>query len=514
MKTMPTYRQGRKYYRPGARGNGGICSVLSAIVVLLILLATPFIFISTEVLRYNTYTALSDTLDKKIVELSQGVVNRGDLVHGTSSIIESTTSDLDMGITISGALTLSRKTEYCQWQELQREVCQTCTQTVRASDGSTKEESFQCDCVTSYSYVKTWRSHRINSLMFDQPAAHHNPMRDPLPSSKFVSQDATMNFSNNKKDSSSTTKTTSPSALMETAYVTPVMLEKNIRGAISRPVNWVRGGIPPIPSFWTRWMPDRTRYENTLELSHSQPNSYAAQYHDFVYVGDGYFFSPHQAISYENLFQYFMQYVEGSIFDWQIGDIMPSCTAGDVRVWYQVQDPATVSFIGQVGDIQDMLLAAKTVTIEPHVMQSGVLIGFVHAGVHSTEEMVIAEDSDSLWQAFMFRMSLLLLSVPLSRLLGAVLGKNISNAKLASQIACVGVVWCGIIGASWMFIWGYSVDTIFMILSCLALSSVVVQFPPPQSNSVQGLRAGWCILARWMNVPPEWRAEDSYYKGK
>ena len=143
-------------------------------------------------------------------------------------------------------------------------------------------------------------------------------------------------------------------------------------------------------------------------------------------------------------------------------------------------------------------------------MQSGVNIGFIHVGVQSAVEMVIAEESDSWWQALVFRICLILFSVPLSRMLGAMLGKNVSNAKLATQIACVGVVWCGIIGTSWMYIWGYSVDTIFMILGCLALSSVVVQFPPPQSNSIPGLRAGWCILARWVNLPPEWRIEDLY----
>ncbi len=47
-----------------------------------------------------------------------------------------------------------------------------------------------CNCVRTYHYAKGWHGHRINSLLFDQPAAHHNPQRDPYPATDFYSQDA------------------------------------------------------------------------------------------------------------------------------------------------------------------------------------------------------------------------------------------------------------------------------------------------------------------------------------
>jgi hypothetical protein len=34
----------------------------------------------------------------------------------------------------------------------------------------------------TYVYTLGWRSSQIVSLFFDQPAAHHNPLRDPFPS--------------------------------------------------------------------------------------------------------------------------------------------------------------------------------------------------------------------------------------------------------------------------------------------------------------------------------------------
>lgn len=33
----------------------------------------------------------------------------------------------------------------------------------------------------TYVYTIGWRNHRIVSLFYDQPAAHHNPQRDPFP---------------------------------------------------------------------------------------------------------------------------------------------------------------------------------------------------------------------------------------------------------------------------------------------------------------------------------------------
>jgi hypothetical protein len=68
----------------------------------------------------------------------------------------------------------------------------------------------------------------------------------------------------------------------------------------------------------------------------------------FTYVGDGYFFSAFQASRNANLFKYFMQYLKGTLFDWHIGDLMPSCEAGDIRIRYDVEDPMDVSILGQV----------------------------------------------------------------------------------------------------------------------------------------------------------------------
>jgi hypothetical protein len=46
------------------------------------------------------------------------------------------------------------------------------------------------------------------------------------------------------------------------------------------------------------------------------------------------------------------EHLEGSLFDWQLGDLMPSCTACNVRVSsYAVQDPAVVSVVAALAAV-------------------------------------------------------------------------------------------------------------------------------------------------------------------
>ena len=54
------------------------------------------------------------------------------------------------------------------------------------------------------------------------------------------------------------------------------------RGATHRLINWVRNGTPRVPSILTRWIPDRTRYEDTTALYQIQPSSLAALAHQFT----------------------------------------------------------------------------------------------------------------------------------------------------------------------------------------------------------------------------------------
>lgn len=527
MNSIPTYRKGRTVYRPGARDRGGLAGFCSLLGITLFVFILPLVaLIFSEHHRYHFSTALLDALQSDIQDISllnskgnngytSNSSSRGgpSLGHGISSHIDCTTTDPEMDITISGALHLNRNTEYCQWHEMQSESCETCSREIEGEDGSSSIESYECNCEIRYDYVKKWTKYRINSLLFAEPASHHNPRRDPMPSSTFSSQDAHISFESSPYN-------TEHSQIK--AKLHPQMLKK-IRKAHTRKVGWVRDGVPPIPPFWKRWIPDRTRYESVSTL----PSSYFSQqgYEDeFTYVGNGYFFSPYKANLYESLFKHFMQYMEGTLFDLQFGDLIPSCTTGDVRVHYTIQDPKQISVLGKVSSSSSTsTLLQPNISIEPQQFKNGINIGFVHAGAKSVQQMILAEDSDSFWFATIFRVLFLLVwCTTMSRLLGAYNGRSVAKSHLSTHVSCVISLWSATIGAIWVHYWGIgismssssepsSVDTLFLILtSVVLLWFVVTQHPPPRSNSLPGWNAVWCMIGRWVGTPPSWRVEKGY----
>jgi hypothetical protein len=500
MNTFPTYRRGRRVYHQGPKQTTACDRFLTGLLTAALLLLPPILLFTSERNRHFIYTNINEVMnDEKSTILNLNDMNEQrelatlsysgyephhQLVHGTSDHIRSTVLDPNMDISLQGGLILDRNTEYCQWQEIRKESCQKCTRTVHNDDGTTSDETYECDCVTTYDYIKSWRPYLINSFLFDQPAGHHNPSRNPLPSKTFVSTDARLDFTDYQGGHDTSTITMN---------LTPQMFQFNnrkvIRGSKKRPVQWVRDGVPPIPSFWKRWMPDRTRFEDIGNLSARRSNTnqrsgrnYDADESDadpsssFVHVGDGYFFSPYSAGMYENILKYFMQYMDGTLLDWQIGDLMPSCEAGDIRVSYTVNDPSTVSILGK----PKAATASSEIVVEPYETTNGMDLGLVHNGIASAAEMLLAEDKDSWWMANYMRIIFLVYAIFASRYLGSALfRRDVSMAKIPTQIALSGFIWFISVGVSWYFVWGPIVDSWALIVGSGALLWYAVQFPPP-----------------------------------
>ncbi len=569
---MPTVRRGRTYRNYGdndARGLGGVCSVF---LIIALLVVPPAVLYDSERMRRVRYVALSDALHnggREIYELNDPVgISRaasgtgraphaaamvppppppGALVHGTSSNVRASPADVDMGVMMPHTLLLRRSSEYCQWQEIRSQKCETCSRTVKAKDGSSREESYQCDCVSRYDYVKGWRSHRINSLLFDQPGAHHNPMRDPMPTRTFADDRATLTFRRGGGDDGDDDDNddgddddNDDGAMSSRAILDPKMLSSGVRGWPYRNVEFNIDGMPPSPSYVARFLSflglsnlwrDNTRYE-TLSLLRNTPNSIAATDHNFVYVGrGGYFFSPYRGAStYGKLFNYFVQYLEGSLFDWQVGDIMPSCTAGDLRFRYEVQDPDVISVLGQLdADYDRVRVDGTTIGIVPREMSTSgrndawvggdgaSAIGLVHAGAKSARDMLVDEDDDSRYRANAVRLVLLLAwSMPASRLGGVAVGRELGMSSSSTQIAGAIGLYATLLGVMWLYIWGnahgpiVSAFTLFVgLLACHRAyrTSYVVGGVGRRWHAV------WCRIARWANAPPAWRVEDTYVGG-
>ena len=162
------------------------CIWASFFVFLAILV--PFLSVWTEVefrdrvLAFNEAGAAgvmackcsaNDVIGENLATLEQCAAHTGPS-HIASDEISGTVGDAAFGVELDKALKIQRYTEYCQWQESSVDRCEKCTRS-KTKDGKTYQETYDCNCVREFVYVKGWRNHRINSLLFDQPAAHHNP---------------------------------------------------------------------------------------------------------------------------------------------------------------------------------------------------------------------------------------------------------------------------------------------------------------------------------------------------
>eukprot|EP00551_Chaetoceros_affinis_P012149 CAMPEP_0203664674 /NCGR_PEP_ID=MMETSP0090-20130426/2053_1 /ASSEMBLY_ACC=CAM_ASM_001088 /TAXON_ID=426623 /ORGANISM="Chaetoceros affinis, Strain CCMP159" /LENGTH=535 /DNA_ID=CAMNT_0050528007 /DNA_START=54 /DNA_END=1661 /DNA_ORIENTATION=+ len=521
---MPAYRRGRRVFTPGERQQNGPCDqCLSFIFTLLVVIGPPLLVYITEFNRYCTFMSLSDVIDMDITELSGGAhalsqskaqpnaLKEGSPVHGQTKRYSATTYDPEMDLRIHSSFLLSRKTEYCQWEEIRGQSCEKCTRTASSSSGgrerTTTTETYDCNCVTTFDYIKSWKHYRINSILFDQPAAHHNPQRDPMPSKKFLSKDAIVDFGGGRrKEMNGDAAATAPTSSTVRAHLAPAMLRNGIRNTRQRTIKWVKNGIPPVPPFYARWIPDRNRYDDSNDLFHimknNKNNSNNRNDDNFMYVGDGYFFSPYKASNTERIFKYFMQYLEGTLLDWQIGDLlMPiSCEAGDIRFRYTVQDPLnSISILGQVSS--SSLSTSVDFDIEPIKVsshsgkgtgrgRSEAEVGLVHEGIHSVQDMIIAEDRDSLYKLLIFRVILLLWSIWITAYRDNILIKKLfrlhqleshsTNLRVLTptRIALTLCIWCGLVGLTWSKIWGIDLDSSMLVFASVIFGLYVHRFPP------------------------------------
>jgi hypothetical protein len=496
----------------GAADRGGCAGVIAIIFVLTLLVIPPTLLLVSESIRHDTFTSLIELLQDDIKELGGSNIHAGDMVHAVSDDIFVTPGafDPEMAVVIQNALLLKRQTEYCQWQEFQTETCETCTRTIRAKDGTVKEEQYACNCFISYSYTKSWRSHRINSALFNQPGAHNNPLRDPLPPATFVAPSATLRVGNkNEKSANWWSRITTQRNAIDEITMDDNMIQST--KSLFRRVKWNPRGSPPkkgwIKEMLPSWFPkDKTRFESTDSLKNT-PNSPAALEHGFVYAGKGYFYSSYQETRSEALFKYFMEYMEGSLMDWQLGDLVKSCTAVDVRVYYQVADPSVVSVLGEV-----KYRKPHSLELMPKTTETGLAVGLVHAGIWSAEQMISREDSDAWWTAVVFRILTFIWSIPMCRLLGAFFGKRVVDANTETKIFQAISTWCILLGFIWRIVWGSSKHNTTLIACAFAMLAICFKWYTPAGKSPPGVRAVWCMVGRWAGVPPSWRTETSYAK--
>lgn len=470
---MLTYRRGR-VVRHEKAPEGGVLSLLG---VGLLFLGVPAWVVLVETSHYARLMELQSMLDAGFEQLSAASAV-GTAVHLQSRDIVVMSRDEAFGVRVLGAVNLRRETEYCQWQEIATRKCDTCQRPLRAKDGSRRIERYSCNCVTKYSYIKGWRSRRIISSFFVQPAAHHNPQRDPWPSATLPAASALL--------------TTTPGVL-----VTVGASALRRTRAKWRRIAWTPGGHGSS----SQWSGRPTRYEALAALTDFRATK-AFIKDGFVYVGNGWFYSAYEQSVSKRLVRGLFQYLEGSLLDWQLGDLVPSCTAGDIRVRYQIQDPKRLS-----------ILATVTANRKGHleVGDSGAMRAIVQAGFRDAATMIAVEASDSLRRAQAARFALGLWAFAAAALLGTVLGVDVTFRKDVHCLAAAATT-LAVLAVVWAVEWGFNRASRSIAVSFLCSSiatSYVIRIAPP-TVAKPGLRAAYCQVARWANLPPSWRVESSY----
>jgi len=440
----------------------------------------------TEIQYHDMLVAFREVEDS-VVECNADMdltacADQGELVHLSSDRVTGSATDPDFGVSVSSALKLDRKVEYCQWMEHRHEKCKTC----HSGSGKSKR-SYRCNCVVTYTYSKGWRSRRHNSLLFNQPAAHYNPQRDPFPAASF----------------------TSTNAKIGQAHVLPEIIDNPhafFRTSQHR-LDWTHGAqrpprwFDPITKFFGYTPGSGQRFEAVENLRGTE-HSLAAQRENFYYVGHGgYFFSPHVPDQASLLLQYFGEFLEGSLLNWQIGDMLPSCTAGDIRVSYSAYDPSEASVVGRATPHPR---AEGGLALGLFETSRGYKLGVLHEGFKEPYEMFDKEAAEGKKKVAGARALLFPCSLLFVKALAVFLGRGFADWK-ERALAAVGVEGA-FVATVWVLVWRFEMSTVAQDVSmvCLGLASAMlacIAYSRTQESEFGdgGWGDVWNWITEWVN---------------
>mmetsp|Transcript_11309 Transcript_11309/g.26578 ORF Transcript_11309/g.26578 Transcript_11309/m.26578 type:complete len:559 (+) Transcript_11309:224-1900(+) len=520
MRSAGTFRSGRTviYERNALSGFVGI------VFALVFLIGAPLSLIWLEKSQRKLVGAYHD-IENRIIDLrgARDAAQRdiqvcggfpcktGRFLHIQGAKFQGNVSDPDFGVSLDKSLKLARRTEYCQWRELPMRLCQ---REVVNSDGTKDIEEYDCPLsAVSYSYLKSWLPYRVNSFIFNQPAAHHNPLRDPYPSKIIPSLDAVLTSDSGELD--------------DMTISLGVDVLQNTVGTSWTPVDWTIGGREPKPlsdfswlrilRSWITFGPPvaETRFESLASLGPTL-DSPAHLENNFVFVGQGgYFFSPTKKDLMQATLRVFYGALEGSLFDFQLGDFMPSCSAGDIRVRYEVLGPHIISVLGELV----IKSAVGEWAIESYTSSYKTKLGFVHEGSISAKGMVAANEHEASRRVLLSRLLLIPWAYCTCRLLGALLGLELRAGKGEPLKTTRGVVLCAtlglwglILGMIRISIWGtesgnsyFQSSVVLVLLATAALGHV--KNNAAKVRTTPGIFSAWCMLARAARMPPAWRLQ-------
>ncbi|KAJ3264058.1 hypothetical protein HDU77_009466 [Chytriomyces hyalinus] len=334
------FRQGRtRVFVSRPQEENCFMQFLLQLVSLLALVSAPLFVLYMQHSVGETGAAVEEALRSVVSLPSNKHAPPNSIVHVAShQVSPDLISDDAFGLQFEGAVRTRRKTEYCQWMEFSTDE----SHVERDEDGNERTVTRR-----TYSYSKNWISYTIPSFAFDQPAAHHNPLRDPFPS-----------------------KSTTASFLKLGDYI--------VDGSVLESANdgWVF----------------KKRYSSDAIEETSQ--SIASLESGFRYIGNGYFYSPYEQSGTEKFLRTAGMALEGSLLDFQIADavnaLFGSCSAGDLRVSFE----AIVTTPAKGASVVGKLKSNNRIGI--YTASNGVKIGLYE---NSAETSALSMLSKLLWSA-------------------------------------------------------------------------------------------------------------------
>jgi hypothetical protein len=195
---------------------------------------------------------------------------------------------------------LRRETEYLQWDEFHT--------TWTDDDGESHR---------TYYYIKNWRSYRILSILFDSPLMHHNPQRDPYPSSTWYA----------------------PNSKWKPVADVTLHIDSTLADHV------------PYEKLWRPAHRDQKAVEKLETKS------------GFAYIGNAYFYSAYQESSSWQVGRLLGAVLLGQ-WDFQLTDLFNQGNAGDIRMRYhtvQVDRRTVWTMVARV----DRPTAHSTVVLRP-----------------------------------------------------------------------------------------------------------------------------------------------------
>ena len=330
-------------------------------------------------------------------------------------------------------------------------------------------------------------------------------MRDPFPSQYIPSTDALLQA---KTAEGSPTKIS----------LSPGLIEKN-KSPWSK-VDFGSFEKYETGSMWSRlssWIEPRSSRVEPLQSLQEFQHSKAAK-EGFYYIGNGYFFSTFNADAATTAAKYLMESLEGTLFDWQIGDFVSSCNAGDIRVHFKVQHPSVVSLIGRLVESEGDRLSLDT-----FATLSDPKMGCLQEGVKTAQQLLDNRIGGTKWRRLGTILLLLPFSYFISRLvcawrgleLRAGHGKPKPTSKITTFTFVLGI-WLLELFAIWTAVWKFEVcpKREAPIVALVAAGLLQHAYKnTAKASTAPGPRAAWCMLARACGLPPSWRVESTYKAG-